>query len=218
MNNKRIIAGFIDYLIVCIIQVIIFSLFFIKPVLESEDNQNFFNVFIRVLIITFCSLSYFVIRDIIGKRSVGKIIMKLKIVNKNDKNDAKFSKRLLRNITWLLGPVDIFAFLISQERIGDKIVGTNVVNTITENIEEKEIKQNIQTNQTGDGFAIASLVLGIVGIFFAGVLGILGFIFSFKGLRSKMKGISIIGMVLNSIQIALFIIMIILIVIGVLNI
>ena len=65
---------------------------------------------------------------------------------------------------------------------------------------------------TKNGFAIASLVLGIVGLIFFGVLiipCILGFIFSLKGLKSKKKGMATAGIVLNSLQFPGAIIMII---------
>ena len=100
--------------------------FLIMPLLESGNNGDI-NPIIRVFIISYCSMSFLLIRDIIGKRSIGKIIMKLKIVNKIDGNDSNLSKRFLRNLTWLLGPLDIIIFLITKERLGDKIFGTNVL-------------------------------------------------------------------------------------------
>lgn len=133
MNTKRIIAGFIDLLITCIIQGILFSLLFIKPMLEFGYNGNIFDAITGCLIITYCSMSFMIIRDIIGKRSVGKVIMKLEIVNKNDKKESNILRRLLRNITWLFGPLDILVFLITQERIGDKIAKTNVIESTADN-------------------------------------------------------------------------------------
>ena len=50
------------------------------------------------------------------------------------------------------------------------------------------VEQNNLTAETKNGFSIASLVLGIVGLLCLGFLiipGVLGFIFSFKGLKSK---------------------------------
>ena len=70
---------------------------------------------------------YLVIRDVIGKKSIGKRIMKLKIINKNSGKDADFIKRLVRNITWLLSWIEIIAFFAAKERIGDRIAGTTVV-------------------------------------------------------------------------------------------
>jgi uncharacterized RDD family membrane protein YckC len=126
MNAKRIYAGIIDYFITCLIQTVLMGLFLIKP-LRDMDAMNTFDIMTRQLILTYGSVMYLVIRDILGNKSIGKIIFKLKIINKNNGDEALFIKRLLRNITWLLGPIDVIVFLISKERLGDKIAGTNVV-------------------------------------------------------------------------------------------
>jgi uncharacterized RDD family membrane protein YckC len=128
MDTKRIIAGFIDYVITCLIQTILMGLFFIMPLMGSENGEFPFNVMVRMLAITYCSMSFMIIRDILGKRSIGKKFMKLKIVNKNDGNESNIMKRFMRNITWLLGPLEIIVFLIMKERIGDKIAGTDIKN------------------------------------------------------------------------------------------
>jgi uncharacterized RDD family membrane protein YckC len=128
MDTKRIIAGFIDIIIAGIIQVILFSIFFLRPlIIENGFDENMFNPWVRCLIITYCSWSFMILRDIFGKKSIGKIIMKMKIVNKADGKESSVIKRFLRNITWLFGPLDILVFLFTKERIGDKIVGTNVI-------------------------------------------------------------------------------------------
>jgi uncharacterized RDD family membrane protein YckC len=209
MNTKRIIAGFIDYLITCLIQSILLVLFFIKPLMESGQNGNIINAMARMLIITYCSMSFMVVRDIIGKMSIGKKIMKLKIIDKDDGKETVWTRRLLRNLTWLLGPVDIIVFLITNERLGDKIAGTNVIGETGEIDTKSEVSKNIPANKTGEGFAIASLVLGIVGFFFVWLIipGIIGFIFSFKGLKSKKRVMAIAGMALNSMQIIMALIM-----------
>lgn len=125
MNRKRIYAGIIDYVITCVIQTVLMGLFFIKPLLTGEADTV--NLMARMCIITYGSVMYLIIRDNIGTKSVGKRIFKLKIVNKHDHNEAGFSKRLLRNVTWLLGGIDVIVFLVLKERLGDRIFGTNVV-------------------------------------------------------------------------------------------
>ncbi|WP_461246333.1 RDD family protein [Treponema sp. R6D11] len=127
MNQKRIIAWIIDFVITCIIQAILMALFLIKPIMDGIITSDVFNIMVRQLTITYCSMCYMIIRDIIGKRSVGKIIMKLKIVNKDNGNEANFVKRFFRNITWLLGPIEIIYFLVTKERIGDKITRTKII-------------------------------------------------------------------------------------------
>jgi hypothetical protein len=74
------------------------------------------------------------------------------------------------------------------------------------------LEQNNSIVKTNNTFAIASLVLGIIGSLFMGILiipGILGFIFSFKGLKSKKRGMAIAGLVLNSLQLPMIIIIVI---------
>jgi uncharacterized RDD family membrane protein YckC len=127
MNTKRIYAWIIDFIITCVIQTVLMILFLIKPLLGNMENANIFNIMARQLTITYCSVVYLIIRDIIGNKSLGKRILKLKIVDKVNGNEANFIKKLVRNITWLLGPVDIIVYLITKERIGDKITGTNVM-------------------------------------------------------------------------------------------
>ena len=120
---KRIYAGIIDYIIVGIIQSVLMFLFFIIPLQNSVN----FNILVRMLIITYCSMIYFVIRDILGKKSIGKRILKLKIIDKGTGNEVNVLRRFIRNITLLLGLIDILVFFITKERIGDKIAKTNVV-------------------------------------------------------------------------------------------
>lgn len=127
MSAKRIIAVIIDLVIVGLIQFVLMVLFLIKPMMDHSLIAEGFNVMIRQLVITYGSMGFFIIRDIIGKKSLGKIIMKLKIINKSDGQETTLLKRLLRNLTWILGPIDIIFYLITKERMGDQLVKTNVV-------------------------------------------------------------------------------------------
>jgi uncharacterized RDD family membrane protein YckC len=124
MKNKRFIAGAIDFFIVAIIQSILMSFFIMKPLIEQQIEVN--QVMILNLQITLISMSYLIFRDIFGKRSIGKRFLKLKIVDIKTNDTANFMSRLLRNITWLLGPVEIIVLLASGKRIGDKIAKTKI--------------------------------------------------------------------------------------------
>jgi len=132
MNIKRIYAWLIDFLIACIIQAFLVVILFIRPILNNVESINVLNLMLILLIITCCSTSYLIIRDIIGKKSFGKRIMKLKIIDKKNGKEARFNKRFLRNITWILGPFDIILFLVNKERLGDKIAETDVIEFNTE--------------------------------------------------------------------------------------
>jgi uncharacterized RDD family membrane protein YckC len=124
---KRIYAGVVDFVITCVIQMVLMVIFILKPLLNNDVASISFNVLTRQLVITCCSTLYLVVKDIIGKKSIGKRIFKLKIVSKNTNAESPIIKRFLRNTTWLLGPIDILVYLINKERLGDKIAGTRVV-------------------------------------------------------------------------------------------
>ena len=99
MNNKRIYAGIIDFILTSIIQAILTMTLVIRLLVEASNEGNLFKTLIAQLIMTLCSVSYLIFRDIIGKKSIGKRIMKLKIISTTNNEEASFSKRLLRNIT-----------------------------------------------------------------------------------------------------------------------
>ena len=127
MESKRVGAFVIDFIIVGIIQSILMMVFLIMPLLNNSGNGNNINIIVRQLSITYCSMFFLVIKDIIGKKSIGKKILKLKIVDKDTGNESSIGKRLLRNLTWFLGPIDIIVYLITKERFGDIIFKTKVV-------------------------------------------------------------------------------------------
>ena len=127
MNNKRIIAGTVDFLVAGLLQTIFMMHFLLMPLLSNPGSLSIPDFMARNIIITYSSITFLVIRDILGVKSIGKRIMKLKVIDKNTENEAIFICRFLRNITWLLGPVEIIVLLITKTRIGDKIAGTTVV-------------------------------------------------------------------------------------------
>ena len=63
MNMKRIYAWIIDFVIVCIIQTILMAFFLIKPLMENMEDVNIFNVMLRQLTITYCSVFYLLTRQ-----------------------------------------------------------------------------------------------------------------------------------------------------------
>ena len=93
MNKKRIYAGIIDFILASIIQAILMMTLIIRLLIEASNERNLFKTFIAQLIMIVCSISYLIFRDIIGKKSIGKRIMKIKIINTTNNEDAKFSKK-----------------------------------------------------------------------------------------------------------------------------
>jgi uncharacterized RDD family membrane protein YckC len=124
MRNKRFIAGAIDFLIAAIIQSILMLIFIMRPLVTQQIDMN--RVIVLNLIITLVSMSYLIIRDILGSRSIGKKILKLKILDIKTGNSANWAARLIRNITWLLGPLEIVLILVTGNRMGDIIAQTKV--------------------------------------------------------------------------------------------
>lgn len=124
MKNKRLIAGAIDFFIAGVIQSILMTFFILKPLRAQQIEPN--QVIILNLLLSIISLSYLIFRDILGKRSIGKRVLKLKIVDIESNETASFTARLLRNITWFLGPIEIFVLLSTGKRIGDRMAKTNI--------------------------------------------------------------------------------------------
>lgn len=133
MNSKRLIAGCIDFLIATIIQTVLMFVFIMRPFLLDTIKSD--KVILLNFVITFISILYMVIRDIMGERSVGKRIMNLKIIYKNKNDHVKLISRLCRNISWFLGPVEILFFLIKGYRLGDFIAKTDIV--ISQNLNHR---------------------------------------------------------------------------------
>ena len=125
MESKRSYAGFIDFLTTCFIQASI-GIAFILPQLANEQLSPGQAVG-RVFLMTFVSVTYMVIRDVLGSKSLGKRIMKVHIIDHSSEAEANGWQRLVRNLTWYLGVVEVIVLLATGRRIGDYIAGTTVV-------------------------------------------------------------------------------------------
>jgi len=118
------------------------GIFIIKPLICNAESLDIINLMVRQLILTYCSIFFLIIRDVIGEKSFGKRIMRLNIINKENGNEAKYLNRLIRNITWVLGPIEIIVFLIAKERIGDKVAKTSIVEEQSRSV--NKLKKNQQ--------------------------------------------------------------------------
>ena len=81
----------------------------------------------RTFLCVFFAFILFVFKDAFKNGSMGKKIMKLKIIDLETKENASLGKRILRNITWLLSWIEIIVYLASNKRIGDRLAKTDVV-------------------------------------------------------------------------------------------
>ena len=125
-NSKRIGAFFIDFIIITIIYEIPFFILVMLPILQGKNPSADF-VMKRALIATFFAYILFVFKDVFKNGSLGKKIMKLKIIDSESKEDATLGKRILRNITWILSWIEFIVYLASNKRIGDRLAKTDVV-------------------------------------------------------------------------------------------
>ncbi|MCL2092843.1 MAG: RDD family protein [Treponema sp.] len=125
MNSKRIIAALIDYIITGILQAIFMINFMMLPLINNQ--LDFALIMPRVLSITYVSMMYLILRDILGSKSIGKRIIKLRIIDQATGNEAPFLKRIARNVPLFLAPIEIIVFLVTQHRLGDRLAGTAVL-------------------------------------------------------------------------------------------
>lgn len=131
---QRLKAGLIDYIISIIISAPIFILFFGK----NDDLQHFellnansgiknFSIFyFNLLILTLP----FIFKDAFFKRSVGKMLYNLKVIDINKQTISTY-KLIIRNITLVFVIIEILFLAITQNRLGDMITKTTVVSNIS---------------------------------------------------------------------------------------
>ena len=120
----RVLAFLID----CFVFAILFFFINLGFILEqyigtSIMTKSFIVVYLISLLIV---LSGFILKDIIGGRSIGKRVTKIKVVKKTGLK-ASWPRLILRNITILIWPIEALLLLIGKERIGDFIAETKVV-------------------------------------------------------------------------------------------
>ncbi|EMB44853.1 RDD family protein [Treponema denticola] len=124
MESKRIGAFLIDFIITAMIMNIPFWILVMYPTIKGQQPSD---VILRTLISTLIAFLYLILRDLPSKGSIGKRILKLKIINSETKKLTTSKQRFLRNITWLLNWIEIIAYIITKKRIGDRIAKTEVV-------------------------------------------------------------------------------------------
>lgn len=125
---RRLFAIGYDFIFYFITPVVI--MIGVGPLLGAEhNNQSFYFIYIGVL------LCLFLLKDFITGRSIGKMLFSLKITQNNDL-PIKRIKLLLRNITYILGFIEIILVMIGNERMGDIFTKTYVISN-TENFKAK---------------------------------------------------------------------------------
>lgn len=125
MDGKRIMAFIIDYLITAGINAILFMIFIMYPLITKPADVTY-PVMLRSFVYTGIAWLYLLIRDIPPCGSIGKLIMKQRIVSADTNAPAVLWQRIVRNLTWILGPVEILVYLIAKKRLGDMLARTTV--------------------------------------------------------------------------------------------
>ncbi len=71
----------------------------------------------------------FVLRDAISERSFGKRVMELCIIDKNTGEPASVKQKVIRNLFFIIGTIDILVLIIKGESVGDKVSNTIIVSS-----------------------------------------------------------------------------------------
>lgn len=127
MDSKRLAAILIDLVITALINNIPFFFLIILPSMKDNGLKDPTELMSRALIASMIAMLYLIFRDLPSGGSIGKMVMKLKVVDAETKAPVSAGRRILRNIPWLLNWIEIFAFIITRKRIGDRIAKTDVI-------------------------------------------------------------------------------------------
>lgn len=128
MKLKRLIAIFIDYYVILFVG---FLLAFI--VVTTGQALNISNIEFSIdLIINRITMPISIIglllKDLIFKnKSLGKKIMKIEVKKKNGQLPTSM-ELVLRNIFYIIWPIEFVILIICNQRIGDIILNTSVCN------------------------------------------------------------------------------------------
>ncbi|MBP5401605.1 MAG: RDD family protein [Treponema sp.] len=125
MNPKRIGAFFIDLIIIAVIYEIPFFILVMIPMFQGAMTDSL--IIQRTLLCTFFGYILFIFKDVFKNGSLGKRIMKLKIIDSETKENASTGKRILRNITWIISWIEFLVYIAAKKRLGDMLAKTDVV-------------------------------------------------------------------------------------------
>ncbi|NIK69526.1 putative RDD family membrane protein YckC [Paenibacillus sp. BK720] len=123
MKRNRLLAFFIDYILVLLIFVPISILINLN---STEENSNRpFEIFYPLL---FLVLFVFYNRDLIDGRSIGKRIVGIGVRDQSNVQHTPGIIRLFfRNVPLILWPLELLFFIITGRRLGDRLLKTKVV-------------------------------------------------------------------------------------------
>ena len=119
---QRIVAFWVDHLCISFITVVPITLIHNTQIFEGVSNMSL------VLIVGFTALTF---KDVFG-RSLGKRIMGIRITEGG--KTPKVWKRIVRNLSTVLGGVEFLVFLLRSDhrKLMDVLLGLDVVSDIQE--------------------------------------------------------------------------------------
>ena len=96
--------------------------YFLYPSIKMFTSAGFILGFIWLIL-------YCLFKDcLFGRRSLGKLICGLMIQNSETGGKAPFSSLILRNITYIIAPLECIIVLVNNgKRLGDSVAKTQVV-------------------------------------------------------------------------------------------
>ena len=122
INIKRIIAGFIDFLIVC------FIITLISNIIISQALYMSYNSYLICFILGSFLL---LLKDkVFRSSSIGKKLVKIKVITTH-KTKLSFITCLKRNFTLFIWPVELLLVITKNKRLGDIWAKTEVVDEHT---------------------------------------------------------------------------------------
>jgi uncharacterized RDD family membrane protein YckC len=126
MNSRRFKSIAVDISILCVIGVVTSIPYFAS---KKFELIYFYNFEMSLL------YSIFFCKDIFGSQSIGKRMLKLKVINtKINKDEEKVNtlelnpiRLILRNLFVYIWPIEILLIFYQNKRLGDIIIKTKVV-------------------------------------------------------------------------------------------
>ena len=120
--QKRIMAFIIDFVPLCVVFTLIMNSIMNKTqnsLLELVNSGVYYAVLLPLGLL-------WLFKDIFNGASIGKRIVKIRVVDENSKKPQIY-KLLLRNITLVIWPLEAYFLLSEKIRFGDKITKTHVI-------------------------------------------------------------------------------------------
>lgn len=153
--SKRLVSALIDYLPMMAFSIIansigmaLFYEYFPMDTLVQQQNtmsdeeafaflrtmmDSMSVMFIPMCIAMALSYIYFLCKDVIGGRSLGKRLQKLQLV-RSDGSPVSYTRMVVRNLFIVIWPIEVIMYLANKgQRLGDLLCKTTVVVATDEN-------------------------------------------------------------------------------------